>query len=85
MVYIYIYIANYEVREIVQLMDSIEYRILHTYGKRTIEGLILWLTVNGCKEGKTLQFSCFEDLPKEMRGIVKLDRRGMLNLRCKKF
>ena len=60
----------YEVREIMQLMTSIEYRIFHTY-KENNRGADFMANI-GCREGKTLQFSCFEDLPKEMRGVVKV-------------
>lgn len=39
----------------------------------------------GCKDQKNSQYCSFIELPREMKGIVNMDKSGIPNLRCKKF
>ncbi|KAM7488420.1 hypothetical protein LguiB_025904 [Lonicera macranthoides] len=52
-------------------MRNIEYTILHT-NRENNKGADFMDNL-GYREQKKLQLDCFEDLPNEIKGIIKLD------------
>lgn len=56
-----------------QLVEKIEYKVIREDNR----GVDLMAK----KDEKNSQFSSFVELPREMRGIVNIDRSGVQNLR----
>lgn len=73
----------HEIREVWKLMQQIEFHIQHIYSESSKGGI--FLANLGCIEQKRVSFSGFVNLPRLLRGIVKLDKTGLSCLRCKRF
>ena len=65
---------RYEIRSVVQMLASMNVSISHVYREGNIAAD--WLANIGMKSGKCLYFDC-TNLPKRLRGIVRIDRCGL--------
>ena len=75
----------YEVRLMMQCLSQMDVHLSHTYRENNVAADCFCLANLGCTEQKKLDFRCFSELPRVLKGIVKMDRVGMQNIRCKKF
>ena len=71
---------QYEFRQIGRLIDQLDVQLMHVFqeSNRAAD----WLADEGYREKKVLFFEG-SDLPRTLRGIVRLDKVGMWNLREK--
>ncbi|KAM7526883.1 hypothetical protein LguiA_016785 [Lonicera macranthoides] len=71
----------YEVRRLLFLLSCMDVQLGHTY--RENNAAADHLANMGCSAKKMLVFRGFTELPRVLKGIVKLDRTGIQNLRFK--
>lgn len=74
----------YEIRLMMQYISQMDVQLSHTFRENNAAAADC-LTNMGCTEQKKLDFRCFSELPRVVKGIVKMDRIGIQNIRCKKF
>lgn len=74
---------TFEVRCIRQIHEKINYKLSHTF--RENNNCADCLANLSYHSHNFLEFPCMEELPHVLKGLVRMDGSGILNLRCKRW
>lgn len=75
-------IAN-EVKEPMALLQLCEHQLVHTF--RENNQVADFLANLDCSEQRTIEFLSFVGLPRLLKGLLRIDKSGIANLRCKGY
>ena len=74
---------SYEMKQIWSLLLQLKFSINHVFHESNM--VADHLANLGLRARKEVFFDRWENLPKHLRGLVRLDRCGLFNLRCKNY
>lgn len=74
---------HYDLKQIWALLPQLDYSIDHIF--RETNTVADFLANMGLRARKDIVLEKWDDFPKQLRGLAKVDRCGIFNLRCKFF
>ncbi|KAM7483708.1 hypothetical protein LguiB_008291 [Lonicera macranthoides] len=69
--------------ELKVLLHQCEFQLLHT--SRDNNKVADFFANLGCNEHKSLEFLHFDSLPRSLKSLVRIDKSGIVNVRCSGF
>lgn len=72
-----------EIISFFELLSKIDFSIVHIYKEINL-GADFLCNVR-CRESRRTVYDEWKDIPRHLKGICKVDKWGLPNIRCKKF